>query len=135
MHKLKLYQFALALAGVVLISAATSKISTAYAAPAAAAVHVQDVVDSNAVEIQRRRYRRSNRWVGPAVALGVFGAIAGIAANQQYYDPYYQRPYAQPYGYYQGPYAQPYGYYYQQPRRRCYVVTDPVMLRGYYTWC
>jgi len=129
MSKLKLYKFALVVAGGILISATSGHISASYAAPATAGMHLKHIPDSNVVEVQRRRWvaRRNNQWVGPAIVLGIFGAIAGASAHQQYYSPQY--------GYYQQPYGQPYGYYYQQPRRRCFVQTDPVMLRGYYTWC
>lgn len=138
MIKLKFYQFAIALATAIPLSATSAQLSMTYAAPAAAAIQLKDPVDSNAIEVQRRhrvyRYHNNNRWVGPAITLGVVGVIAGIAANQRYYAPqygYYQQPYVQPY--YQQPYAQPYGYYYQQPRRRCFIVNE--LGRGYDTWC
>lgn len=99
-----------------------------------------ETADLNKIDVQRRRvyrsYRRSN-WVAPAIAIGVLGAVAAATANQYYYAPYgyYPGPYAVPYGYYyQGPYAAPY-YYAQPARHRCWIETDPVMLRGYWTWC
>lgn len=120
MKKFKLYQFVLALAAAVLLPAAASAISTANAAPAASATHLQGVTQDNQIDAQWRR--RRNRWVGPAIALGVFGAAAAAAANQGYYNNN---------GYY---YDEPYGYY--QPRRqRCFVQTDPAYNRGYWTWC
>jgi len=123
MKKFKFYQFALALVAAVLISAAASELNTATAAPVASATNLQDVVPSNVEDAQWGRRRHRGRWIGPAIALGVVGAAAAAAANQNYY--YDRGP---------GYYEQPYGYY-QQPRQRCWVQTDPVYNRGYYTWC
>jgi hypothetical protein len=123
MKKFKFYQFALALVAAVLISAAASELNTATAAPVASATNLQDVVPSNVEDAQWGRRRRGRRWIGPAIALGVVGAAAAAAAaNQGYYGP--------------GPgyYEEPYGYY-QAPRQRCWVQTDPVYARGYWTWC
>ena len=122
MKKFKFYQFALALVAAVLISAAASELNTATAAPAA---NLQNVAPSNVDNVQwgRHRHRRGRGWVGPAIALGVVGAAAAAAANQNYY--YNQGP---------GYYEQPYGYY-QQPRQRCWVQSDPVYNRGYWTYC
>jgi hypothetical protein len=119
MKKFKFYQFALALVAAVLISAAASELNTATAAPAA---NLQNIAPSNVDQVQHWRRRHRGRWIAPAIALGVVGAAAAAAANQNYYN--------------QGPgyYEQPYGYY-QQPRQRCFVQTDPVYNRGYYTWC
>ncbi len=123
MKKFKFYQFALALVAAVLISAAASELNTASAAPVASAANLQQAVPNNVEDVQWRR-RRRGRWIGPAIALGVIGAAAAAAANQNGY--YQEGP-----GYYE---QQPYGYY-QQPRQRCWVQTDPVYNRGYYTWC
>ncbi len=124
MKKFKFYQFALALVAAVLISAAASELNTATAAPAASATNFHGVVPTIAEDVQwNRRRRNRGRWIGPAIALGVVGAAAAAAANQNYY---YNNP-----GYYE---QQPYGYY-QQQRQRCWVQTDPIYNRGYYTWC
>jgi L,D-peptidoglycan transpeptidase YkuD (ErfK/YbiS/YcfS/YnhG family) len=125
MKKFKFYQFALALVAAVLISAAASELNTATAAPVASAANLQHAVPNNVENVwhPRRHRHRSRRWIGPAIALGVVGAAAAAAAaNQGYYGP--------------GPgyYEQPYGYY-QAPRERCWVQTDPVYNRGYWTWC
>ena len=120
MKKFKFYQFALALVAAVLISAAASELNTASAAPVASATNLQHAVPNNVEDVQ---WRRRRRWVGPAIALGVVGAAAAVAAHQNYY--YNQGP---------GYYEQPYGYY-QAPRQRCWVQTDPVYARGYWTYC
>jgi peptidoglycan/LPS O-acetylase OafA/YrhL len=123
MKKFKFYQFALALAAAVLISAAASELNTATAAPAASAANLQHAVPSNVEEAQWGR-RRSRRWIGPAIALGVVGAAAAAAAaNQGYYD-----------GYGPGYGPQPYGYY-EQPRQRCWVQSGPYQGQGYWAWC
>lgn len=114
MKKFKFYQFALALVAAVLISAAASQISTAYAGPAASAQNFKGVVGEQTTDVQ---YRRRNRWVGPAVALGIFGAAAAAAAAQN-----------------RGYYEQPYGYY-EAPRQRCWVQTGPYQGQGYWAWC
>ena len=116
MKKFKLYQFVLALVAAVLFSAAASEINTAYAAPAASAANLKGVAAEHTIDVQRRYYRhhyhrRSNRWVGPAVALGIFGAAAAAAAAQN----------------------QP--YYYDHPRQRCWVQTGPYHGQGYWAWC
>lgn len=117
MKKLKLYQFVLALVAAVLVSAAGSDISTAYAAPAASAANLNNVVETPVVDVQRRgrrgRYGHRRNY-GPAIALGIFGAAAAAAAAQNRY--YYDDP------------------YYAQPRERCFVQTDPFG-RGYWAWC
>ena len=113
MKKIKLYQFVLALVGAVLISAAASEINTAYAAPVAPAQNFKGVVEGQTTEVQHR-HRHRNRWVGPAVALGIFGAAAAAAAAQN--NPGY------------------YGYY-EQPRQRCWVQTGPYQGQGYWSWC
>jgi hypothetical protein len=113
MKKFKLYQFVLALVAAVLISAGASQINAAYAAPAASAQNLKGVAAEHTTQVQRR-----NRWVGPAVALGIFGAAAAAAAAQNR-------------GYY---YEQPYGYY-EQPRQRCWVQTGPYQGQGYWSWC
>jgi hypothetical protein len=117
MKKFKFYQFALALAAAVLISAAASELNTATAAPVASATNLQHVVPSNAEDVQ---WRRRRRWVGPAIALGVIGAAAAAAAaNQGYYE--YEEPAPGPY----------YGY----QRQQCWVQTGPYRGQGYFTWC
>jgi hypothetical protein len=121
MKTFKLSNFVLALVAAVLISAAASEINTAYAAPAASAANLNGVVDNQATQVQRRHrhhhHHGRNRWVGPAVALGIFGAAAAAAAaqNNNYYN-------------------QPYGYY-QEPRQRCWVQTGPYRGQGYWGWC
>src|SRR5690554_4631077 len=112
MKTFKLYKFVLALAAAVLLSAAGSEINSAYAAPAASAQNFKGVVADHKTEVQRRHrhhhhHHRSNRWVGPAVALGIFGAAAAAAAAQN--NP---------------------NYYYQQPRQRCWVQTGPYQGQG-----
>jgi hypothetical protein len=114
MKKFKFYQFVLALVGAVLISAAASQINTAYAAPVASATNLKGVVSEQTEDVQWRR----RRWVGPAVALGIFGAAAAAAAAQNR-------------GYY---YEEPYGYY-ESPRQRCWVQTGPYRGQGYWSWC
>lgn len=117
--KFKLHQFVLALAGAVLISASASTVSTAVAAPAAPAA-LNGTVQGHTIDVQRHRrgrhYRGRGRHVGPAIALGIFGAAAAAAAANSYYGP------------------APYGYY-DAPPQRCFVVTDPVYNRGYWTAC
>ncbi len=113
MKKFKFYHFVLALVAAVLISAGASQINAAYAAPAASAQNFKGVVTEQTTQVQRRR----NHWVGPAVALGIFGAAAAAAAAQN-----------------RGYYEQPYGYY-QQPRQRCWVQTGPYQGQGYWSWC
>lgn len=114
MKKFKLYQFALALAGAVLISATASSINTANAAPAASVQNFQGTLPEQTTQVQRRRHyhhhHRGNRWVGPAVALGIFGAAAAAAAHQNQY-------------------------YYDGPRNRCWVQTGPYQGQGYWGWC
>jgi hypothetical protein len=114
MKKFKFHQFVLALAGAVLISAAASQINAAYAAPAASVQNFKGVVNEQTTDVQ---WRRRNRWVGPAIALGVFGAAAAAAASQNR-------------GYY---YDEP--YYYEAPRQRCWVQTGPYRGQGYWGWC
>lgn len=116
MKTFKLYKFVLALVAAVLISAGASQINSAYAAPAASVTNLKGVVSEQSTDVQYRR--RSNRWVGPAVALGIFGAAAAAAAAQNN-------------GYY---YNQPYGYY-QAPRQRCWVQSGPYQGQGYWAWC
>ncbi len=118
MKKFKLYQFALALVAAVLVSAAASEVNKAYAAPAASVQNFQGALPEHATQVQRRYrhhhhygHRRGNRWVGPAVALGIFGAAAAAAA------------------------AQNNGYYYNEPRQRCWVQTGPYQGQGYWGWC
>lgn len=118
MKTFKLYKFVLALVAAVLISATASQINTAYAAPAASAANLKGVVADQTTDVQYgRRHRHGNRWVGPAVALGIFGAAAAAAAqNNQYY---YNNP----------------NYYYQPPRQRCWVQSGPYQGQGYWAWC
>lgn len=137
----KIRHFLLAAAIAILPAIGAATLSPAAASPASPNTLLKSLTaDFNKIEVQRRRvyrsYRRSN-WVAPAIAIGVLGAVAAATANQYYYAPYgyYPGPYAVPYGFYQGPYAAPYGYYVQPARRRCWIETDPVMLRGYWTWC
>lgn len=115
MKTFKLYKFVLALVAAVLISAAASEVNTAYAAPAASAQNMKGVVADQTTQVQRRH---GNRWVGPAIALGIFGAAAAAAAaqNNNYYN---NNP----------------NYYYQQPRQRCWVQTGPYQGQGYWAWC
>ncbi|MBX3524021.1 MAG: hypothetical protein KF807_12500 [Xanthobacteraceae bacterium] len=110
MKKFKFYQFVLALVAAVLISAGAAQINTASAAPVASAHNFQGVVGEQATDVQWRR-RHRGRYVGPAIALGIFGAAAAAAAaqNQQYY--------------------------YSQPRQKCWVQTGPYQGQGYWSWC
>jgi|GEM_PF-1716860 len=116
MKTFKLYKFVLALVAAVLISAAASEVNTAYAAPAASAQNFKGVVGDQTTQVQHR-HRHGNRWVGPAIALGIFGAAAAAAASQNNY--YNNNP----------------NYYYQQPRQRCWVQTGPYQGQGYWAWC
>ncbi len=111
MKTFKLYKFVLALVAAVLISAAASEVNTAYAAPAASAQNMKGVVTEQTTQVRR------NRWVAPAIALGIFGAAAAAAAAQN--NNYYNNP----------------NYYYQQPRQRCWVQTGPYQGQGYWAWC
>jgi hypothetical protein len=114
MKMFNLSKFVMALVAAVLISAAASEINTAYAAPAASATNLKGVVNEQTTDVQ---WRRRNRWVGPAVALGIFGAAAAAAAAQN-----------------RGYYEQPYGYY-EAPRQRCWVQSGPYQGQGYWAWC
>lgn len=72
---------------------------------------IKQAAPSNTEDVRHRRWRRHHRHHGPAVALGVFGAVAGaIAADRYYRDRYYYGP---------GPYYPAYGHYYG-PRRYYY---------------
>ncbi len=117
MKTFKLYKFVLALVAAVLFSATTSAVNTAYAAPAASVQNFKGVVGDQTNTVQYHRHRHGNRWVGPAVALGIFGAAAAAAAAQN--NGYYQQPYG----------------YYQAPRQRCWVQTGPYQGQGYWGWC
>ena len=116
MKKFKFYHFVLALVAAVLISAGAGQINTASAAPVASAHNLQGVVGEQATDVQWRRHHRG-RYVGPAIALGIFGAAAAAAAAQN-----------------NGYYNQPYGYY-QAPRQKCWVQTGPYQGQGYWSWC
>jgi hypothetical protein len=117
MKTFKSFNFALALAAAVTL-AAPSGINSAFAAPAGSAANLKDVVTEQTTQVQRgrhwhgRHYHGRNRYVGPAIALGIFGAAAAAAAaqNNQYY-------------------------YYNQPRQRCWVQTGPYQGQGYWGWC
>jgi hypothetical protein len=114
MKTFKLYKFVLALVAAVLISATASEINSAYAAPAASAANLKGVVSEQTTDVQ---WRRRNRWVAPAVGLGILGLAVGAAAAQNQY--YYNNP----------------NYYYQPPRQRCWVQTGPYQGQGYWAWC
>jgi hypothetical protein len=117
MKTIKSFHFALALAAAVTL-AAPSGINSAIAAPAGSAANLKDVVTEQTTQVQGHRHRHRhhhhgrNRWVGPAIGLGIFGAAAAAAAaqNNQYY-------------------------YYNQPRQRCWVQTGPYQGQGYWGWC
>ncbi|MBX3520548.1 MAG: hypothetical protein KF835_11095 [Xanthobacteraceae bacterium] len=111
MKKFKFYQFVLALVAAVLMSAGASQINTASAAPVASAHNLQGVVGEQTTDVQWHHRRHRGRYVGPAIALGIFGAAAAAAAaqNQQYY--------------------------YSQPRQKCWVQTGPYQGQGYWAWC
>lgn len=115
MKTFKLYKFVLALVAAVLISATASEINSAYAAPAASAANLKGVVTEHTVDVQR--WSRRNRWVAPAIGLGILGLAVGAAAAQNQY--YYNNP----------------NYYYQPPRQRCWVQTGPYQGQGYWAWC
>lgn len=93
--------------------------------------------NQNLIQVQRhyprRAYRNYNRnnWVAPAIVLGIIGTAAAISLNQQYYGIPYDVYYAPAPGY------NGYPLYYapQRALRRCYIETDPVSLRGYWSWC
>lgn len=113
----KLYKFMLALVAAVLISATASEINSAYAAPAASAANLKGAVSEQTNTVQYY-HRHRNRWVAPAVGLGILGLAVGAAAaqNNQYY---YNNP----------------NYYYQPPRQKCWVQTGPYQGQGYWAWC
>jgi len=113
MKTFKLSKFVLALVAAVLFSAAASEVNTAYAAPAASAHNLKGVAADQTTHVQYRR----NRWVGPAVGLGILGLAVGAAAAQNNY--YNNNP----------------NYYYQPPRQRCWVQTGPYQGQGYWAWC
>lgn len=118
MKMFKKFNLALALVAAVTFTA-SSGMNAVQAAPAASATNLKGVVVDNTTQVQRHRHRHhhhhhrhGNRWVGPAVALGIFGAAAAAAAaqNNQYN-------------------------YYQQPRQRCWVQSGPYQGQGYWAWC
>ncbi|MDX6805183.1 hypothetical protein [Terrihabitans rhizophilus] len=84
----------------------------------------EGVADANLTEVRNRRYHRGyyrhHGGIGPGVALGALGVIAGAAvANSYYNDRYYDDGYYAPrrvYRYYEAPPA----YYYAPPPRRYY---------------
>lgn len=102
---------AIALAGTV--AAGSLAIAPASAAPVAP--NQDGVKQSVQANKEDARWRRG-RWVGPAIALGVIGAIAAhqYRRDRYYYDDYGYRGYYGP-TYYYGP-----GYGYYGPRRGYY---------------
>lgn len=115
MNTLRKKLTAIGLAGTVGLGALAISPVPAAAAPVVPSQNtVKQSVPSQTEDVRWRR----GRWVGPAVALGVIGAIA--AHN------YYRRPYGY-YGYYD-PYYRPYYPAYYAPR---YYYGPP---RYYYGW-
>lgn len=115
MNTLRKKLTAIGFAGTVGLGALGIPMVPAAAAPVAPS---QNIV-KGAVQQQTEdvRYRRG-RWVGPAVALGVIGAIAANQYYRPYYGPYYRpyRPaYYGPYGYYGPSYNYYGGRYFNQP--------------------
>lgn len=110
MNTLRKKLSAIGLAGSVGLAALAISPVPAAAAPA---IPNQNAVKS-AVPLQTEQVRRG-RWIGPAVALGVIGAIAGHQYYRHHYGygPYYRPYYPAYYGYY-GPryYYGPRPYYY-----------------------
>ena len=109
MNTLRKKLTAIGLAGTVGFGALAIPSVPAVAAPVAPSQN--SVKQSVPQQTEDVRWRRG-RWIGPAVALGVFGAIAAHQYNRRYYRPYYQ-PYPAYYGGYYGPrYYGPGPYYY-----------------------
>ncbi len=114
MNTLRSKLTAIGLAGTVGFGAVAISNIPASAAPVAPSQNI--VKQTTPQQTEDVRWRR--RHVGPAVALGVFGAVAGaIAADRYYRRNYYYQPYYPAYygpQYYYGP-----GHYYG-PRRYYY---------------
>lgn len=108
---------AIGLAGTVGLGALAIPSVPASAAPVAPSQNI--VKQTLPQQTEDVRWRRG-RYVGPAVALGVFGAVAGaIAADRYYRRHYYYEPYYPAYygpQYYYGPryYNGPRHYYYNR---------------------
>jgi hypothetical protein len=108
MNTLRKKLTAIGLAGTVGLTALAIPSAPASAAPVAPS---QNTVKQSAPQ-QTEDVRWRRRHYGPAVALGVFGAVAaGLAAHQyqrryyrrHYYDPYYAPAYYAPRHYYGPP--------------------------------
>jgi hypothetical protein len=113
MNTLRSKLTAVGLAGTVGLGALAMSSAPASAAPVAPSQNI--VKQTLPQQTEDVRWRR--RHVGPAVALGVFGAVAGaIAADRYYRRNYYYQPYYPAYygpQYYYGPrYYGPRPYYY-----------------------
>lgn len=110
MNTLRKKIIALGLASTLGVAAIITPTVPAIAAPLSAS---QNIVKQTA-PTQTEQVRRG-RWVGPAIALGVIGAIAAHQYHRRhYYHPYYRPYYPAYYGYY-GPRYHYYGpgpYYY-----------------------
>lgn len=101
----------LGIAGSVGLAAVAVPSVSAVAAPVAPSQN--SVKQSAPSQTDNVRWRRGG-WVGPAVALGVIGAIAASQHRHRYYGygPYYQQPYYPAYYGYAPRYYGPSPYYY-----------------------
>jgi len=94
---------ALALAAAVTLTS----LNLAPAQAAAPKASGQQVTENTGIDFSaRRRWHRGNR-AALGAAIGIFGAIAAIAAAERYRDRHYydDRYYDRPYPYYRGPYS------------------------------
>lgn len=101
MSKLYKKAAAISIAGAIGLTAFAIPSAPAIAAPLAAGQNA--VKNANTAQTENVRWRRG--YAGPAIALGVFGAVAAGLAARQYHRRYY-RPYYGPYypAYYGSPY-------------------------------
>ena len=106
MNTLRKKLTAIGLAGTVGFGALAIPSVPAVAAPVAPSQST--VKQSVPQQTEDVRWRRG-RWIGPAVALGVIGAIAAHQYDRRYYRRNYYEPYPAYYGYY-GPRYNYYGY-------------------------
>lgn len=108
MNTLRKKLTAIGLAGTVGLGAFAIPTVPAAAAPVAPSQNiVKGAVPQQTEDVRWRR----GRWVAPAVALGVIGAIAASQyRHRHYYGPHY-RPYRPAYYGYRGYYGPRYNYY------------------------